>query len=283
MRGWGRMRQLLTVSPGIGWRPELARFIEQREDLGFVEVLAEHLDPRRLPGPLRDVRDRGTPIVVHGLGLSLGGADRPSRRRLAHLARCAEALDSPLISEHVAFVRAGRWDSHHLLPVPHTAEMLDVLTENVALAQAALPVPLALENIATVLQWPGAEMTGAEFLTRLVDRTGAGLLLDLANLWANTRNHGGDPVAPLDTLPLDRIAYVHVAGGVARDGRYYDTHLHPTPTGVIEQVGALAARRPGVAVLLERDGHYPPEVVLDAELAAIAGELDAGHPQAVPA
>jgi uncharacterized protein (UPF0276 family) len=275
------MRELLSGSPGIGWRPELARFVEQRENLGFVEVLAEHLDPRRLPGPLRDVRDRGTPIVVHGLGLSLGGADRPSRRRLAHLARCAEALHSPLISEHIAFVRTGRWDSHHLLPVPHTAEMLDILTENVTLAQAALPVPLALENIATLVRWPGAEMTEAEFLTRLLNRTGAGLLLDLANLWANTRNHGGDPVATLDALPLHRVAYVHVAGGVERAGRYHDTHLHPTPAGVVDLVRALAARRPGVPVLLERDGHYPPDGVLDAELAAVGHALEAGRRQAV--
>src|SRR5581483_4258272 len=99
----------------------------------------------------------------------------------------------------------------------------DVLVANVRIAQEALPVPLALENIASLVTWPDAEMDPAEFLAEALDRTGAGLLLDLANVYSDVRNHGLDPADFLDRIPLDRLAYVHVAGGIERDGLYHDT------------------------------------------------------------
>ncbi len=206
----------LGPSPGvgIGWRAELARFIAGSDDLRFVEVIAEGLTATGpLPGPLARLKARGVRVIPHGVRLSLGGADKPDRRRIAHLARVAELLDAPLVSEHVAFVRAGGTEAGHLMPVPRTREALQIVAENVRQAQEQLPVPLALEQIAALVDWPEAEMDEAAFLCELLDRTGALLLLDVANLYANARNHRYDPLSFLDRLPLDRIAYVHVAGG----------------------------------------------------------------------
>jgi uncharacterized protein (UPF0276 family) len=267
---------------GHGWRPGLAPFIEaavDRGELGFVEVLAEHVNPRRLPPELVALRDRGRPIVAHGLGLSLGGAARPSRRRLRHLAECAEALHAPLVSEHLAFVRAGGLDSGHLLPVPRSRDALEVVCRNVAIAQYELPVPLALENIAALIEWPGPGYSEAGFLSEIVERTGASLLVDVANLHANARNHGTDPVAFLERIPLDHLAYVHVAGGVERGGFYRDTHRHAVPPPVLDLLGNLCARTttpPGV--LIEWDGAFPPAADLDTELTAVASVLGAHFP-----
>jgi len=271
----------VRLGTGLGWRPALAGLIARRletHDLGFVEVLAEHLNPRALPEPLTSLRDQGVPIVVHGLALSLGGAERPSRRRLRHLAACAEALQAPLVSEHLAFVRAGRHDSGHLLPVPRTRDALDVVCANIARAQARLPVPLALENIATLVEWPDAELSEADFLAEVVDRTGVSLLVDVANLYANTRNHGTDPAAFLDRLPLDHLAYVHVAGGVERDdGFYRDTHRHAVPPAVLELLAELCTRTAPSGVLVEWDGNFPGEDELAAELRAVASVTGNRH------
>lgn len=269
------------LGTGLGWRPGLAGFLESRldtGDLGFVEVLAEHVDPRRLPGRLASLRDRGVPIVVHGLALSLGGAERPDRRRLRHLAACAEALQAPLVSEHLAFVRAGKHDSGHLLPVPRTRDALEVLCANITEAQARLPVPLALENIATLIEWPDAELSEADFLSEVVARTGVSLLVDVANLYANARNHGTNPAAFLDRLPLDHLAYVHVAGGAERDdGFYRDTHRHAVPSEVFELLGELCARSAPPGVLIEWDSNFPTQGELDAELRAVASVMADGQ------
>jgi len=255
---------------GLGWRRQLAHRIDQETELGFVEVLAEHLNPTApLPAPLVRLKERGLPMVLHAVSLGLGGAEPPDPRRLDTLARLAERLGAVCVSEHVAFVRAGGIESGHLLPVARGDEALDLLAENVRLAQAALPVPLALENIATLFEWPEPAYTEAEFLTGLLSRTSTLLLLDVANLYANALNLGTDTAAVLAAVPPERLAYVHVAGGVRHGALYHDTHAHPVPSGPLDLLETLAAQLGPVPALLERDDHFPSPEELTAELRAI--------------
>jgi uncharacterized protein len=256
---------------GIGWRPEISGYVAGLPGLRFTEVVAESI-PRSGPAPdeLAALRDRGVAVVPHGVRLSLGGAEPVDPQRVSHLARCAELLGAPLVSEHIAFVRAGGQEAGHLLPLPRTWEAVDAVVANVARTRAELPVPLALEPIAALFDWPDAELSEVDFVTEILDRTGALLLLDVANVYANARNRAEDPYAVLDKLPLDRIAYVHVAGGAEHDGLYHDTHTDPTPPEVLALLGALCERHTPPAVMLERDGAYPPADTLTAELDAIA-------------
>lgn len=259
---------LPTRALGIGWRPEICGVIAELPGLGFCEVIAESLGSG-VPDELGQLRARGVPVVPHGVSLSLGGADPVDPVRVARLARCARLLDAPLASEHVAFVRAGGLEAGHLLPVPRTRAALAALARNIARTAAELPVPLALENITAHFDWPEDEYTEAEFLGELVERTGVHLLLDIANVYANARNRGRDPLAELRRLPAERLAYCHIAGGHEIDGRYHDTHTAPVPAAVLELVAAFAADR-DVPLMLERDGQFPPAAELLAELDAIA-------------
>ncbi|MFI8104917.1 DUF692 family multinuclear iron-containing protein [Streptomyces sp. NPDC086023] len=274
------MKPMTRLGAGIGWRPEIADAIERLPELDWVEVVAENICPGHLPEPLVRLRERGIVTVPHGVSLGLGGAERPDAGKLADLAARAEALGAPLVTEHIAFVRAGgaltaspRLEAGHLLPVPRTRDALDVLCENVRIAQDALPVPLALENIAALFSWPEDELTEGQFLAELVARTGVRLLVDVANLHTNHVNRGEDPLAVLDALPLEALAYVHVAGGVERDGVWHDTHAHPVPEAVLELLGRLRERVDPPGVLLERDDDFPPEAELVSEVAAIRGVL----------
>lgn len=267
---------------GIGWRPEIADAVERLPGVDWVEVVAENLCPGHLPESLLRLRRRGVTVVPHGVSLGLGGADRPDAGRLADLAARAEALSAPLVTEHIAFVRGGgaltaspRLEAGHLLPVPRTWDALEVLCENVRIAQDSLPVPLALENIAALVNWPDEDMTEGQFLTELVERTGVRLLIDVANLHTNRVNRGEDPVKALAELPVEAIAYVHVAGGVERDGVWHDTHAHPVGAEVLGVLAELVGRVAPPGVLLERDEAFPPEAELAGELAAIRGVLDA--------
>jgi len=257
---------------GLGWRPEISGFVDGLPGLRFCEVIAESVDPGRpLDDGLRRLRERGVTVVPHGVRLSLGSAEPVEPDRADRLAGVAELLDAPLVSEHIAFVRAGGVEAGHLLPLPRTWAAVDTVVGNVRRVAAELPVPVALEPIAAVFDWPDDELDEADFVSEIVERSGALLLLDVANVYANARNRGDDPVALLDRLPLERIAYVHVAGGAAdRDGIYHDTHTDPVPAEVLQLLAELCARRRPPAVLLERDGHYPPGEVLRAELDSIA-------------
>ncbi len=146
---------------------------------------------------------------------------------------------------------------------------LAVLADNISRTQAGLGVPLAVENIAALFDWPDNEYTESEFLAELVERTGVYLLLDIANVYANARNRGRDPLDELLRLPAERVAYCHVAGGHESGGRYHDTHTDPIPAEVLTLTGEFAARHP-VPLMLERDGNYPPAAEILDELDAIA-------------
>ncbi|MET8427342.1 DUF692 domain-containing protein [Nocardia sp. NPDC004860] len=293
-------------SLGIGWRREICGLVAALEGIGFCEVIAETLAPRDsggrggaflrrgrgsrpgvdVPEELAALVARGIPAVPHGISLSLGGAEVVDDRRVAHLADCARALGSPLVSEHIAFVRAGGLEAGHLLPVPRTREALDVLERNIFRASRQLDVPLAVENIAALFEWPHAEYTEAEFLQELVERTGVHLLLDIANVYANARNTSRDPLTELSRLPAERVAYCHIAGGHESGGRYIDTHVHPVPAEVLALVAEFTAGR-AVPLMLERDGNYPPAAELTAELNAIATASGRPpitlRPEAIPA
>ncbi|MGW2327872.1 DUF692 domain-containing protein [Streptomyces sp. NPDC001700] len=274
---------MTRLGTGIGWRPEIAEDIARLPGIDWVEVVAENVCPGHVPDALRRLRERGTTVVPHGVSLGLGGAERPDPERLAALAGTAEALGAPLVTEHIAFVRAGGplagapvIEAGHLLPVPRTRDALDVLCENVAIAQEALPVPLALENIAALINWPGEEMTEGQFLAELVERTGVRLLIDVANLHTNHVNRGEDPATALDELPTSAIAYVHVAGGVERDGVWHDSHAHPVTQPVLDVLAELCARTTPPGVLLERDEDFPAAGELAGELDAIRAVTAAG-------
>ncbi|GGQ18607.1 UPF0276 protein [Streptomyces virginiae] len=279
------MKPMAHLGVGIGWRPEIADAVERLDGLDWVEVVAENICPGHLPEALRRLRERGTRIVPHGVSLGLGGADRPDPEKLAALGERAVALGAPLVTEHIAFVRTSSplLEAGHLLPVPRTRDALDVLCENVKIAQDALPVPLALENIAALFSWPGEEMTEGQFLTELVERTGVRLLIDVANLHTNRVNRGEDPAAVLDAIPLEALAYVHVAGGVERGGVWHDTHAHPVPPVVLDLLAELRSRVEPAGVLLERDDDFPPEAELAGELAAIREVVTAGGAVPQPA
>ncbi|MFE2461818.1 DUF692 domain-containing protein [Streptomyces sp. NPDC059402] len=275
---------MARLGTGIGWRPEIADVVEGMPGIDWVEAVSENLCPGHLPDSLLRLRERGVTVVPHGVSLGLGGAERPDAGRLAALAERAEVLGSPLVTEHIAFVRAGGTltaspllEAGHLLPVPRTRDALDVLCENVRIAQDALPVPLAVENIAALVSWPDEELTEGQFLYELADRTGVRLLIDVANLHTNHVNLGADPADALAELPLEAIAYVHVAGGFERDGVWHDSHAHPVPRPVLDILTDLASRVAPPGVLLERDENFPDGDELRGEVEAIRVAMEKGR------
>ncbi|MFE5599663.1 DUF692 domain-containing protein [Streptomyces coelicoflavus] len=282
---------MARLGTGIGWRPEIADVVEGMPGIEWVEAVSENLCPGHLPDSLLRLRERGVTVVPHGVSLGLGGAERPDAGRLAALAERAQVLGSPLVTEHIAFVRAGGaltasppLEAGHLLPVPRTRDALDVLCENVRIAQDALPVPLAVENIAALVAWPDEELTEGQFLYELADRTGVRLLIDVANLHTNHVNLGSDPAEALAELPLEALAYVHVAGGFERDGVWHDSHAHPVARPVLDILTDLASRVAPPGVLLERDENFPDGDELSGEVEAIRTAVAkgrAGSPAAV--
>jgi uncharacterized protein (UPF0276 family) len=257
------------VSFRDAWRWEVIR---HRDELGAVEHVPEEVAG---PAGIRELVliGQAVPVLLHGIGLSLGSAEGLDPERLEHLARVVEAVRPPWFSEHVAFCRAGGVEIGHLAPLPFNREAVDTVAANVQELRRAIPgVPLLLENIAYNLQLPESQMTEAAFVRAVIEATDAGLLLDLENVHANSRNHGYDPLEHLESLPLERVVEVHLAGGTVRDGQYADSHTRPVPEESWDLLEWLAPRAEVRAVIIERDDDLPPFEELLAEVRR-AGEV----------
>ena len=252
---------------GIGWRPELSASIACLPSLSFIEIIAESFwHCQQLPDPFKCLLNRGIEIVPHGISLGLAGADYPDMDHLKRLASLARLLEAPCVSEHVAFVRANGIESGHLLPVPRNKGTLAVLIENTKIAMDVLQRPLALENIASRIEPPGSTMPEGDFFQELVDRTGCWVLLDLENLHAQGRTRQFNLNEQISKFPLQRIAYLHVAGGGEHHGEYHDTHDQPVGEATLAMLKALQKINPSIAFCLERDSNWPCFQELAAEM-----------------
>ncbi|WP_441287986.1 DUF692 domain-containing protein [Sorangium sp. KYC3313] len=254
---------------GVGFRPELAAdLLSAPGAVDFVEVVAEACFASPAARREASAIARIWPVVPHGVKLSLGSASGIDMDRARRLGALCRELAAPVVSEHVAFVRGGGREIGHLTALPYTLEAARAVAKNVAAARRALPdIPLLLENAACTLRFPGGALGEGDFYAEVVARTGCDLLLDVGNVYANAVNAGVDPGELLGSYPLERVAMIHIAGGVVEHGFYFDTHAHPVPAPVFDLLAQVVARSGPLPILLERDGDFPPFAALAAEIA----------------
>ena len=264
------------LGAGISFRPEWRwDVVRHRAELGLLEIIADDVVGPAGQRELMFLRD-GLPLLLHGIGLSLGSADGLDPARVDHFAELVELVRPPWVSEHVAFTRSGGVDIGHLTPLPFTMEAIETVARNVETLRAATrDVPILLENIAYTFIAPGQEMSEAQFVSGVIGASDCGLLLDLENVHANARNHGYDPFEYLDALPLDRAVEVHLAGGVEHDGIYADTHSRPVPEESWTLLEWLVPRTKLRAVIIERDNDLPPFDELLSEVSRASRMLHA--------
>ncbi len=245
---------------GLGLRAEIAGdLVRDPTSVDFVEVVAESCYVSQAATREAEALRELLPVVPHGVKLSLGSAEGIDVERARRLGALARRLRAPLVSEHVSFVRAGGLELGHLTPLPRTREAVDVVARNTAVARRALgDVPLLLENVATTFRHVEREAREGDFYAEIAEQTGCSLLFDVANLYANALNAGLDPVLEARAFPHERIAMIHVAGGVFEDGYYLDDHAHAVPEAVLEMLADALSRAGDVPVLIERDAAFPP-------------------------
>lgn len=259
---------LPTLGVGLGFRePFKSDLFLNRQQVDFLEIVAEHY----LDAPLQKQQELELlashfPIIPHAINLSLGSAEGLDTEYLRKLATLIKQLNPPWWSEHICFTKAGGVDIGHLSPLPYTKEAVEVLCRNIAEVRRLVDVPLILENITYMVTLPGAEMTEAQFLTEVIERSDCGLLLDVTNLYTNAMNYSYDVHDFLQQLPWERIVQLHFVGGHWHDGILIDSHSQSTPLEVWQLMDEVVARVSVKGIVLERDENLPPFAELTQEL-----------------
>ena len=261
----GRVR----TSAGIGLRsPHVAEVTATRPAVAFLEVHAENYMGG---GPALAALDRlrhDYPLSLHGVGLSLGGADALDARHLTRFKRLVDRVEPELVSEHLAWSVAEGAYFNHLLPLPYDEAGLDVVCSRVVRVQEALGRPVLLENPARYLRFVSSPIPEPEFLGELARRTGCGLLLDVNNVYVSCRNFDEDPEAYLDALGVSGIGEIHLAGHAENEADGRRILIDDHGSRVADPVWRLYARA------LERFGPVPTLVEWDTNLPELAVLLD---------
>jgi uncharacterized protein len=219
------------------------------------------------------------PLSLHGVGLSLGGAETTDPAHLRRMRKLIDRFEPFLVSEHLAWSRIGETCLPDLLPFPRTNEALRCIIRNIDQTQQALGRRILIENPSHYILLPGHEWDEPAFLRGLVRRTGCGLLIDVNNIWVSANNLGFSASSYIAALPFEAIEEIHIAGH-RPDPAYgnkllIDSHDAPVAEPVWELLAELLSRKRDAPVLLERDGDVPPFSELLAERSRAARLLSA--------
>lgn len=245
----------IVMKTGVGYRRELAAWIDSGPaGVGCLEITAEHFFGGG--GEILRGLSKHHSLYVHGLGLSLGTAGPLDAARLDRFVEVVRVADPEWVSEHVAFTRSGEIDLGHLNPLRPTLENAKIVADHAREAAVRCGKPILLENITSHLPLPG-DLSETEFLNELCERADCGLLLDVTNLFINSRNHRFDPLGWLREIEPRRIRQLHIVG-YSRDGdRYADHHSAPIQDELLDLARAVVEYAPVEAVILERDENFP--------------------------
>ncbi|MGQ0664123.1 MAG: MNIO family bufferin maturase [Pseudomonadota bacterium] len=267
-----RYAAAIPLETGIGLRaPHHADIIAARPAVGWFEAHAENYMGGGPPLHYLEALRRDWPVALHGVGLSLGGAEGLDRRHLERLAGLVERIEPGLVSEHLSWSAADGVYLNDLLPLPYTEEALALLAAHVAAVQDRLGRRILVENPSTYLRYVDSAIPEAEFLAELARRTGCGLLCDVNNIYVTCANHGGDARAYLAALPAGAVGELHLAGHhvnqVDELAILIDDHGARVAPPVWELYAAAVVRFPAAPTLIEWDTNLPALAVLVAEAA----------------
>jgi len=257
----------MNIPTGIGLRaPHIAEVLSRRPATGFLEVHTENYFGGGVKLKQLESLRATYPLSFHGVGLSLGRADGLDRNHLRQVADLVARFEPFHVSEHLSWSAFGHMAVPDLLPLPFTTEALAIAAQHIDQFQAAIGRPILIENPSSYLAFDGLDYDEPEFLSRLAEITGCGILLDINNIYVSAHNLGREPIAYVKGLRAARhVRQYHLAGHQSSGDLLIDTH----GARVCPEVWALYQEALGRfgdhPTLIEWDSDIPDLDVLLAE------------------
>jgi uncharacterized protein len=210
------------------------------------------------------------PISFHSVGLSLGSAEGLIGDQLDRLTALCARYNPAMVSDHLSFSGNAHDRFADLLPVPYTNEALDHFAAQVERVQQRLGQRMLIENPSCYLAYAHDEMRETEFLRRLIEQTGCGLLLDINNVVVSAGNLGGQVSDWLAQIDPDWVGEMHLAGHATElhdsGPLYIDDHGSAVGDAVWAHYADFIARSGPKPTLIEWDTDVPDYAILMAEV-----------------
>ena len=257
---------------GLGLRRSLMKELlaEEPAQVSFYEVAPENWINvgGRYGKQFRQLTER-TPLICHGLSLSLGSPAPLDYSFLQQLKEFMAEHNVALYSEHLSYC-SDHGHLYDLMPIPFTDEAITYVADRIKQVQDFLGQRIAIENVSYYAA-PGKHMEELAFINAVLDTADCDLLLDVNNIFVNSINHGYSAAEFMRALPAERVRYFHMAGHyVEAEDLRIDTHGAPVSDPVFELLAKAYDHFGPVPTLLERDFNIPPLAELLAEVDQIA-------------
>jgi uncharacterized protein (UPF0276 family) len=265
---------------GLGLRTKhYEAILAGRPRVDWFEIISEnYMVPGGKPLHYLDRIRAEYPLVMHGVSLSIGSTDPLNPEYLRALKALIERVQPAWVSDHLCFTGVHGRNLHDLLPLPYTEETARHVADRVAQVQDCLGRRILLENVSSYVSYKASDMTEWEFLRSVVERADCLLLLDVNNIYVSSYNHGFDPFAFLNAVPVERVQQMHLAGHRNLEQYIVDTHDEPVPDPVWELYEAAVRRFGPVSTMIERDDNIPelPELIAELDRARAIAARAAG-------
>ncbi|RYZ58939.1 MAG: DUF692 family protein [Proteobacteria bacterium] len=250
---------------GVGFRPQHYGWVttHRPSEIDVFEIVSENFmgvggRPKYFLEKLRE----NYPIMMHGVSLSIGSKGPFDPLYLKQLKALADFVEPTMISDHLSWGQLAQRNSHDLLPIAYTNESMDELVGKIGYLQDFLGRRFFLENPSAYVAFQSADYDEAGFFAELLKRSGAGILLDVNNLYVNLKNLNQDPEDFLRALRKEDVGYFHLAGHSDQGDVLVDTHDHPVTDTVWSLYGKAREYFPGTPAVVEWDGNIPEFPVL---------------------
>jgi uncharacterized protein (UPF0276 family) len=252
---------------GIGLRfSHIDQILNERPAIPWLEVLSDNylVEGSVQQDYLLEVAEY-YPLVMHGVGLSLGSVDPLNMNYLQRLKALADKIDPAWISDHLCWSAVHGVHTHDLIPLPYTQSTIEHVAARIRQVQDFLGREVIIENVSSYLQYKDSVMTEWEFISEVVEKADCGLLLDINNIYVSARNHDFEPETYLYGVPGGRVRQLHLAGFEDRGTHLLDTHGYPISEPVWALYEKALQKLGAVPTLIEWDNNIPSLEILLAE------------------
>jgi len=261
----------IPANAGIGLRAEhYTHLIENKPKIGWIEVHSENYFGQggRAHYYLAKAREL-YPLSLHGVGLSLGSTDPLNLTHLTRLKALIRQYNPGLVSEHLSWGSFNGRYMNDLLPMPYTQESLKHISHRICKVQEFLEHKILIENASSYLEFTQSDIKEWDFLVEVATQSQCGILLDINNIYVNSKNHAFNPYEYILAIPTHLVEEIHLAGHTVNQFEHGQILIDSHNQLVCDDVWSLyqfAIRRFGqIPSLIEWDTDMPALDILVEE------------------
>jgi uncharacterized protein (UPF0276 family) len=174
---------------------------------------------------LKQTVSKRRPIIHHLSGIAPASAGELNLERLALQSSISDEMAALWCLEDIGIWSLGPYDIPYFVPPLFNDIIARHTAARISLIQQEINIPF-LAEIPSCSFVVGPWSLG-QFFYFLTDNTKCKIVLDVSHVFSYALATDSDPLAVLESLPLDNVWEIHIAGGRLNpfhDHRYIDSH-----------------------------------------------------------